>query len=298
MTRTFLLFLSMILFTRVQAQVTVAIFNHSSVQVDSIVIEGTKTFNVGGIAKGSKTSFSISVFEANFHSMAPFYIHLYSSVLNTRMQWMKRSLSDTLYFFDHGLSEYAKPPLRPQEFYLSVFNKSSFKIDSVLSSNDAIKEVRERTPRKFEIILDREKAEEARLVYFKLGQKTFSADLKSYHIDDWTRFSAYLSIGNDSLAEGWDRDPNSFEFVIDFEVDKGIALKDIEIKSPHLLKTYSNSSDIYPFRAVFDRASFQSDPVFELRIRRKTYVIKLKPHSLEEAGSHVCRITKKGVREL
>ncbi len=97
--KTLFLFLLSILFSTGYAQVTMTIYNMSSVTLDSVVINLVKPIIISPIEKGGKKTFFISVHQANFHSFVPFDITYHSSVLNTKLQWQKNGVCRYSLFF-------------------------------------------------------------------------------------------------------------------------------------------------------------------------------------------------------
>lgn len=276
------------IFTTGLAQVTMTISNRSSGTIDSIVVELMKPFTIGPIEKNSSKTFFVSVNQANFHSIAPFSFSVYSDVLNAKMQWQKTGFVDTIYFFDHGLSSVDREPRRPETFVLYVFNATPSEVDTIIAPNNSIVQMKEYTPRSFDVILDHQKLSPEQVISFQLGQKVFKANLRACKFNDWNNFSCSLYIDKDSIFTGSHKDSAIYEFVAEFEMREGLSSKDIRIESKYLLKTYVDDRRKF-IRAVFDYPRFKSDPQFKVRIGRKTHVIRLKNKEAEYKQYYITR---------
>lgn len=297
MIKGFLLTLVVCVFATVNSQVTMTIVDRSSAIIDSIIIKGTTSFTLGPVNKGSNKTFFVSVNQANFHTIAPFDIHVYSVALNTTMRWQKNGFVDTIYFFNHGLSLVDNEPPRPKIFQVYFENVSAAKPSPVFASDNAITNITELTPRSFVLTLDPGKVGLAQTVSFKLGQKAFTVNLKACNINDWNNSSGSVYLEGDSLFAGFKRSLGPFEFVIDFDLQEELSAKDVQVSASNLLKAYVRNNGRL-ISAVFDYPSFKANPHFEVKVGHKTYRVKIKAADISETEYQEFFVSKNEVYRL
>lgn len=284
------------LYNQGNTQVAIMLHNRSSAPVDSVVIKAGRSFNMGKVDAGSSRSIFVSVDQANFHSFAPFDIYVYSPILQIRQQWQKTGFTDTLYFFNHGLTKNRLGPQRPETFNLFVENFSASKIDAVFTSTDAVIHNREMTPRSFEVKLNHQKMDSDQMIIFRAGDKMLSHDLKYSGLNDWNTFHSWVYITDDSVYLRRPSNAGKFEYVIEFEMLYGEPLQHVQPKSQHLLKTYVEREGRLT-RAVFDYAGLQANPQIEVWVGKKKHILKLNETDFDGSWDYIhFQISRKGMR--
>ena len=278
--RLLFLFVCFHFFNLCHSQVAITLFNRSSDRIDSFVIHCKKPISTGPIGPNESKVVFVSTDNANFHSFVPFSFSIHSPVLKIEQQWQKTGFTDSLYFFDHGLSKSDQLPRRPGEFWLYVGNNNSSPVDSVFTAGSAIEAVRETTPRSFELKLNHKAIEKEKYIFFQLGGKTLRFDINHSDFNNWNKVSDALYIYDDTVRTDWQKNIKPLEFVVEFEWDENQKTENVLFKSPQPVKTYVEKEGRL-IRAAFEYKKLAEADRLELQVGRKKHTVTLSPADFE-----------------
>jgi hypothetical protein len=275
-----IIILPLICFNQSYCQAGITIYNRSSTDIDSVVVDGNKAINFGGIKNNSKKFFFVNGDQANFHSFAPFYMKVFTKGHVFSKQWMKTGFSGIFYFYDHGINDVDTPLLKPRTFRLLVFNATQRHFDSIFTQNNAILEIIELSPRKREIVFDHEKANSSKKVSFKLGDTILNANLNYHAFDNWADTLSSLYVENDSIFIGLRTGKPAIEYVVDLYL-QGVSIESVQVQSNSVIKTYDWVNDFIIKRIVFDYEKLKSDPKIKIKVNKKRHVVTLNENDLK-----------------
>ena len=266
-----------------QKNITLTFVNKSSNQIDSIIVIENKNINLGKLNVGQQYSKHLSNIKFSTNNEGSFSFIAYLNDKKFTGSWgfhdfgMFGSNQEVLYVFDNGISYSDKQLLKPQEFKLYFYNTTEKNIDTILSLNNSIIKINERTPRNIEIIYDYNKFESSPEFIGIFSADKMSSKIDFHDFSNWNNNQASLYLSKGKLKEGPLEWKEPLEFIIDLQIKIQVPADSVVIESTALIETYNYSQPNYK-SIVFDFNKLIQNPIIKVKVGNKNYTINLSSH--------------------
>ena len=288
-----------------QKNKTLTFVNKSSNQIDSIVVIENKNINLGKLNVGQQYSKHLTNVKFSTNNEGIFSFVAYLNDKKFTGSWgfhdfgMFSSSQEAFYVFDNGISYSDKKLIKPQEFKLYFYNTTEKNIDTILSPNNSIIKINERTPRSIEIIYDYNKFESSPEFIAVLSADKMSLKIDFHDFCNWNNNQAFLNFSNGKLKEDPLEWKEPLEYIIDLQIKIQIPADSVVIESIALTKTYNYDQPKFK-KIVFDFNKLKQNPIVKVKVGNKNYTINFSSHDFSNIYDHqsIYILEEQGIRSL
>ena len=284
---------------------TLTFVNKSSNQIDSIIVIENKNINLGKLNVGQQYSKHFASVKFSTNNEGTFSFIAYLNDKKFTGSWgfhdfgMFGSNQEVFYIFDNGISYSDKQLLKPQEFKLYFYNTTEKNIDTIISLNNSIIKINERTPRNIEIIYDYNKFESSPEFIGVFSDDKMSLKIDFHDFRNWNNNQAFINFSKGKLKEDPLEWKEPLEFIIDLQIKIQEPVDSVVIESTALTKTYNYHQPKYK-SIVFDFNQLEQNPIIKVKAGNKNYTINLSSHDFSNIRDYqrIYFLEQNGIRSL
>lgn len=287
-----------------QSSTTLTFVNKSNWEIDSIVLFKPDRVVLKKIDVKQQYSKTLDYIQINTNREGAFPFTVYTKEKTLLGSWgfhdfgMLISKTEVFYIFDNGINTTGTPIEKPKELKLYFYNASNESINSFFAFRNTLKEVKELSPRSFEIIFDFDSIEKSNDFIVIINGKRKVCKIE-HDFNNWNDNQTFLYYENNSIKKGnlpW-RKP--LEFRVDIENKLQFPSDSVKVKSNALVKTYYYKQPNY-LSVVFDFDKLKQNPIFTIEVANKKYTIDLSSHDFSNIYLHqkIYFLDENGIKSL
>jgi hypothetical protein len=208
----------------------------------------------------------------------------------------------TLYIFDHKISDKDKAPERPRKFGLIFGNGTDEPIDSFINERNNILRIDEKSPRLYFITMDFDRAARDKQLKISIGGRVKTLDLSFHDFDNWDNTEELVEYNSKglgpSIPSGRLVPDAPLEIWVEIMNDLPIPADSIRITSPIITAVY-NVVQPNQKRIIFDYRRIKDNPLFTVSAMGKTFTVDFRTLDVDNFYStqKEFRLSEKGLKK-